>query len=246
MLAWYLREPLAKKYLLPEVKKYSVDQFATDKRYLLNSGDFITGTTNAENEVAILITKNRNIKGALRAKLKPDTAGNWTYQLPVLEDGIYLLTIAYSSNKEITYLQNFKIRIKSNIFEGLFLPNQSPPISLVSKNIPKKEHPQLYFADLEYNLKTGSLEKIGSGTASNEALILSKERPPETPELFNYRFVAQKDNKIIQEGWGSVLKETALQDNNLQFQIRVSNIPGAKIEIFSSKGNLLWTELVPE
>lgn len=110
IMAWYLREPLYKKYLAVKPKAYSVQAMDPQKRYLVSENDFLVGKAPPNTKMKLIFNPGR-YKRTVRVSDK----GNWVAQVPkILDFKPYRLTLAnFDQKNNLTSLESFKTRIQS-------------------------------------------------------------------------------------------------------------------------------------
>lgn len=109
VLVWFLKIPLTLKYLTIPPKKYSLEYLETDKQYLFNQGDFITGRTLPGSKVFILLTPN-----GFKQTIIADNEGNFTFQLPPdTPPQKYQLDII-NDNVKLVPIKSFTVRLETS------------------------------------------------------------------------------------------------------------------------------------
>lgn len=106
VLLWYLRVPLAQKYLIVPPKSYSVDEMEEGKQYLLRQGDFIWGKSSPESKLQLLF-----YPGGQKYTLPTDDQGNFQFQIPQETAPLEYRLIIINN---LTAIKDFKVRIISN------------------------------------------------------------------------------------------------------------------------------------
>ena len=116
-LIWFLRIPLAQKYLTSPPDNYSVNSMDPGIQYLLRQGDFINGRTKPNSTLQIRLAGDGAKNGVIS-----DTEGNFTFQIPLnTNPGPYQLIIAGDNSDETTVIRILKIRVQSNNILSQFL-----------------------------------------------------------------------------------------------------------------------------
>lgn len=110
-----------------------------------------------------------------------------------------------------------------------------------------KDLPSLFYADLEYNLKTGSVTQIQTGETKGEPQGLIKEKPKENlNDKFIYEVeIISKNNEILQTGWGVDYKEIIQQaDGKFRFKVTVPYYSNSRVRVLLNNKSI-WIGFMP-
>lgn len=108
-------------------------------------------------------------------------------------------------------------------------------------------HPQLFYADLEYNPKTNTVILIKTGNTSGDIPQLLDNEPASSSARLTLKIeTISQDNKMLHFGWMSVLKEAKqTPSNTYKFQITTVYQPKAKITVYLEGRGLVWSTKMP-
>lgn len=109
-----------------------------------------------------------------------------------------------------------------------------------------KDHPELFYADLEYNPATKLIVETGNGKTNGDPPVFSETPPIKLSfEDLSYRTDVVINNEIAQSGWSLVYSEIAqLSNGNLGFRTVVTYRPNSTIYLTSLEGDLLWSKIM--
>lgn len=107
-LIWILRVPLAQKFLLLPPQNFEISKMDTSKQYLLHQGDFLTGQTEPNSQIQMLLSPL-----PVQAIVTSNPGGNFQFQIPQeTPPQEYLLTITDNNGNNI--LKTLRVRIAPN------------------------------------------------------------------------------------------------------------------------------------
>lgn len=142
--------------------------------------------------------------------------------------GYFLVLIAIPA---IFYL--FQDQIKTNFFKSKMQvqPKLIQESTLVQ--IATESHPEVFYANLEYDPKTGVVTQYGVSKTNGDPPLLLGEKPKPDPKRFTYKItVLSKDNIGLQSGWYSTpLEIVKTPQNTFRFDAVASYEPEAILQI---------------
>lgn len=162
VLVWYLRAPLTQKYLVVSPKTYSIVAMNTKSRYLIHTGDFLSGNTIPNMKVTTLITP-----GKIKNSVESNNEGIWSFKIPDnFKEGRYKFTVGYfdKSNK-LTFFKTYNFRIASNKLPDIWFSKLSKISKLLPISVKKAGAQSVFYENtsfvspMEYNL---TILSIGS------------------------------------------------------------------------------------
>lgn len=121
-------------------------------------------------------------------------------------------------------------------------------ITEIESQINSQSLPNLFYADLEYDPKTGLVQQISTDTIKGETPSLWQESPKSNLEdKFVYEIeIISKNNEILLSGWTFEYKEIIQQTNgNYKFKVTVPYYPDSQVRILLPNHKVLWTGLMP-
>lgn len=130
----------------------------------------------------------------------------------------------------------------------LVIKKVTPQIQPISKEASQSssivsEHPELFYATLQYNPTSQTMTQLTSGKANGDIPHLFGEQPNISPSRFTYKIEIVTDkNVLVQSGWESISKELIqTPDGNLEFKVVTIYEPNAVIRVSLPDGNIIWT-----
>lgn len=130
----------------------------------------------------------------------------------------------------------------------IFLPKVEP--KLINQTTTSKAgleaHPNLFYANLEYNTKTGVVTQLSTARVKGDGPSLLSEPPATSSALFVVKMEVVSDkNELIQSGWISMFRKVIeSKDNILNLKIIASYIEKAIIRISLPSGKIIWTGIM--
>lgn len=115
-------------------------------------------------------------------------------------------------------------------------------------DLTKKDFPNLFYADLEYDPQTGLVKQIKTDTVRGDFQGLLPEKPKgNLTDKFIYEVeVISQKKEIILSGWRYDYKEI-IQDasGKLQFRVTISYSSGSTVKVLLD-GKPIWIGVMPE
>lgn len=108
-----------------------------------------------------------------------------------------------------------------------------------------KSRPALFYADLEYDPKTGVALQKRTGSENGDPILLPNILNISN-DKFAYKVEVSSTHGIIESGWGKEYKEIAqTKDGKINFRITVNYQPKAMVRVYLSDKKLIWTGKMP-
>lgn len=164
----------------------------------------------------------------------------------VLSIGIILFTVITQGDKIQKNLSdlgsNLKLDYLAYRIASVFLPK---PNSLYGNAVRMLNQPftPLYFADLQYDPKTGITRQIKVGTIRGDTPRFLQSQPKTGPNKFIYKVeVLSGPKEILSSGWFTEYRDVvAAKDGKLNFRVVVAYRPNSIIKVYLPDKKLLWT-----
>lgn len=245
-LIWFLKTPLTQKFLLSAPKAYSLSTFQSNKRYVLNQQDFLTGTINPKDKIIIVVRQGKSKIRLDRQKISTNDKGDWLYQVPqTLPPGLYtLLSGIEHPDKTITSAKSYQIRLASNellkqnvITRSLFA---KPAVFFEDLETQSNNASPIFYFNLSYNPSNDSIAVIGSGKTDEELQPLSPNKPklPSSFLLIKVDILSKKG--ILESGWKPISKQASKSpDGTYNFRIYTDK-PDSIITLYLDD-KLIWS-----
>lgn len=111
-----------------------------------------------------------------------------------------------------------------------------------------QDHPKLFYADLEYDPKTGVTTQLTTGTNNGDPPPLLPNKPKTTSSSkFIYKVEVTSGSTILQSGWVTDYMEIIqTPEGKLNFRVTATYYPKAFVKVFLSDNQLIWTGRIPE
>ncbi len=106
-----------------------------------------------------------------------------------------------------------------------------------------KNHPQLFYADLEYNPQTHLVTQVNTGEANGDPPTLLTEQPTIPTDRFLYKIEIISDkNELLLSGWDTQYKTLITTDTgSYKFRVVLEFYPQAIVRLYLPNGQLIWT-----
>ncbi len=137
---------------------------------------------------------------------------------------------------------NLKLDYLAYRIASVFLP-QPKGLSGNAVRMLNQPFTPLYFADLEYDPKTGITRQIKVGTARGDTPRFLQSQPKTGPNKFIYKVeILSGPKEVLSSGWFTEYKDVIqTKDNKLNFRVVVNYRPNSIIKVYLPDKKLIWT-----
>lgn len=107
-------------------------------------------------------------------------------------------------------------------------------------------HPELFYAQLEYNPRTQTVTQLVTSKASGDIPILLATPPASDTNLFIYKIEIVSDkNVLLEAGWDAKYKSIITTgQNTYQFRVITKFYKDAFIRVYLPDNKLIWTGVI--
>lgn len=126
---------------------------------------------------------------------------------------------------------------------------QNPPILIKQGKVADLDpqqlagHPQLFYADLEYNPATDTVTQLKTGNTSGDIPQLLDQVPTSSSARLNLKIETIGENKkLLHLGWITLFKEVIkTPEGTFKFQITTVYQPKTTVNVYLQGKRLIWT-----
>lgn len=106
-------------------------------------------------------------------------------------------------------------------------------------------HPQLFYADLEYDPATGLVTQQAIEKTQGDLEGFYLDPPGSLPQYFIFKVIVVKDGTTITYGWDTILEELArTPQNTLEFQVITSYSENSVVYVYLEDSPGSWNKLI--
>lgn len=144
----------------------------------------------------------------------------------------------------LTY--QFKNQINPPLFSKQTITPKLVRETTISE-VGSKSHPEIFFADLEYDPQTNLVTQHELGSINGDVSPLYSQQPATSNTEFVYQAeIISKENTLLESGWNSVPYEISkTAKNTFRFKVRTAYRLGSIIKIYLPNNQLIWTGKIP-
>lgn len=264
-LLWYFRNPLISFVYPSKSKTHETKTFKANKVKIVQYGDKIKGKKDKDSKVVLHIFPDK-----VRKELKVDEEGEWRYKITedLKENQKYLLVVQYlDQQNNLERVRSYKIKVVSNrklykqkkqfvkniekaqknLARFLTGKKEEKKVKESKRTIPesKNTHPELFYANLEYDVNTKKVKKLASGKKNGDLQPLLPSHPPASDKRFSFKIELVLGKNKVWEGWESLSKEIIEKEKNkLEFTITTPYQPKGIVNFYTEDNQLIWKEQI--